>query len=310
MEENQSQIVKLNVGGKLFLTSSQTLTMYSHTFFSSLLSGRFSSTKDEQGAYFIDRNGEIFGVILDFMRTGEFLVPQNIDIRMVEREARYYGLDDLVSQILILQMPQEPEITNTYIIRYDGYYLLKRKTGSKAAIAFRKLNNSFIYSSGETAAETLEVFLTCKKLSRVWRNCPTITDTYAKMVTKTIRRGRFTTEQDLLPAPLQEGEVSNEVQQTQNQTQTQSQTQSTLQTSIQPEPVSSGEKKGVPKMKPLSIGLLIGTTYSVPGIFIGDSFYLLIQLDQRYPVDGFWDTEVSGWEKFDFVPWYESPDIE
>ncbi|XP_061576080.1 uncharacterized protein LOC133442142 isoform X2 [Cololabis saira] len=43
-------ITHLNVGGKRFSTSRQTLTWVPDSFFSSLLSGRISTLKDETGA--------------------------------------------------------------------------------------------------------------------------------------------------------------------------------------------------------------------------------------------------------------------
>lgn len=77
----ESKVVKLNVGGvsclgfvvhllrlcgwviffvtympqETFATSPTTLVSCGETFFSSLLSGRHESEKDENGAYFIDR---------------------------------------------------------------------------------------------------------------------------------------------------------------------------------------------------------------------------------------------------------------
>lgn len=45
-----AEVIHLNVGGKRFSTSRQTLTWIPDSFFSSLLSGRISTLKDETGA--------------------------------------------------------------------------------------------------------------------------------------------------------------------------------------------------------------------------------------------------------------------
>jgi hypothetical protein len=66
-------IVKLNVGGTLFVTAHSTLTWPgSDCFFSILLRGdRPSARDDETGAYFIDRDPKLFAVILNYLRTRE-----------------------------------------------------------------------------------------------------------------------------------------------------------------------------------------------------------------------------------------------
>eukprot|EP01127_Copromyxa_protea_P022134 TRINITY_DN7820_c0_g1_i1.p1 TRINITY_DN7820_c0_g1~~TRINITY_DN7820_c0_g1_i1.p1 ORF type:complete len:186 (-),score=35.91 TRINITY_DN7820_c0_g1_i1:101-658(-) len=58
--------VKLNIGGILFQTSKGSLLKY-QSFFSILLSGRYETHKDENGAILIDRDG----VILNFLRDGQ-----------------------------------------------------------------------------------------------------------------------------------------------------------------------------------------------------------------------------------------------
>ncbi|PNI95193.1 SHKBP1 isoform 2 [Pan troglodytes] len=65
------EVIHLNVGGKRFSTSRQTLTWIPDSFFSSLLSGRISTLKDETGAIFIDRDPTVFAPILNFLRTKE-----------------------------------------------------------------------------------------------------------------------------------------------------------------------------------------------------------------------------------------------
>jgi hypothetical protein len=53
--------VKLDVGGKLFVTSLTTLCSKPDSMLASMFSGRFALEKDTDGSYFIDRNGEYFG---------------------------------------------------------------------------------------------------------------------------------------------------------------------------------------------------------------------------------------------------------
>jgi len=98
-DESKSEIVKLNIGGFRYTTSKATLTQ-SSSFFSALVEGKLSSTKDDNGAYFIDRDGQYFGPILEFLRTGDLVIPPSMEARSVLREASFYCVkleDDYVS---------------------------------------------------------------------------------------------------------------------------------------------------------------------------------------------------------------------
>ena len=65
-EENQ--FIQINVGGKIFSTTTNTLKEYS-MYFQGLLSGNFNGgIKDKDGNIFIDRSPEQFEKILKLMR--------------------------------------------------------------------------------------------------------------------------------------------------------------------------------------------------------------------------------------------------
>ncbi|KAH3732132.1 mitogen-activated protein kinase kinase kinase [Pelomyxa schiedti] len=124
-------LVKLNIGGRLFTTTKSTLLQRGanggSSFFDPLLLGKLPSTRDETGAYFVDRNGDYFALILDFLRTGKLRVPDGVDFRAVVEEAQFYqialpaelsgGLHDFFSflvqwgpRITVLNRPLDPEI--------------------------------------------------------------------------------------------------------------------------------------------------------------------------------------------------------
>ena len=96
--EEKTDIIQLNVGGRRFTTSKQTLTWIPDSFFASLLSGRIPSIRDEVGAIFIDRDPDLFQVILHFMRTKE-VNPKNESVRNLRTEAEFYGLQPLVIRL-------------------------------------------------------------------------------------------------------------------------------------------------------------------------------------------------------------------
>lgn len=89
-------IIKLNVGGFRFETTKETLTQMSDSYFTALLSGRIPSSRDSDGWYFIDRDGQYFAPILTFLRTGEVIIPPSMTKADLLREAKFFLVDSLV----------------------------------------------------------------------------------------------------------------------------------------------------------------------------------------------------------------------
>jgi hypothetical protein len=79
--------VKLNVGGRHFETTVGTLTRGgAQNFFSALL----QHAERSEEALFIDRDGETFGPLLNFLRTGELIIPPGVSETSLRLEADYY----------------------------------------------------------------------------------------------------------------------------------------------------------------------------------------------------------------------------
>ncbi|GAB4832699.1 hypothetical protein Ancab_006716 [Ancistrocladus abbreviatus] len=94
----QKDRIKFNVGGRIFETTSTTLANAGRdSFLGAMLDGNWNLNTDyTSGEYFIDRNPDCFAVLLDFLRTGELFIPQNIPEKLLYREAQFYGLADHV----------------------------------------------------------------------------------------------------------------------------------------------------------------------------------------------------------------------
>ncbi|KAM6959297.1 SH3KBP1-binding protein 1 [Aplochiton taeniatus] len=117
MSTRTGDIIHLNVGGKRFSSSKQTLTWVPDSFFSSLLSGRISTLKDETGAIFIDRDPSLFTPILNFLRTKE-LHPRSVNVHMLMHEAEFYGITPLVRK---LQLCDELDRSSCGSVLFNGY---------------------------------------------------------------------------------------------------------------------------------------------------------------------------------------------
>ena len=94
----QTNKIRLDVGGRKFTTSLQTLTSVPDTYLASLFSGRFELTHDAEGEYFIDRDGKHFDHVLNFLRDSKsFKLSSDLTEGQKEAlvvEVKFYGLLD------------------------------------------------------------------------------------------------------------------------------------------------------------------------------------------------------------------------
>lgn len=118
-----SKWIKLNVGGKVFLTTIWTLVSKEPD---SMLARMFSqdgamqpSDQDEQGAYLIDRSPHYFEPIINYLRHGQLIVDQNVSLEGVLEEAKFFGLEALVGQLEPQIMQQNQSMDNVPLTRRD-----------------------------------------------------------------------------------------------------------------------------------------------------------------------------------------------
>ena len=101
--------IKLDVGGHQYTTSTLTLTKDQNSMFAAMFSGRHSLKREEDGSFFIDRDGTHFRFILNYLRDDGFRensLPENKSVLTeLHTEAQYYQLNGLV--LLLEQMLQK-----------------------------------------------------------------------------------------------------------------------------------------------------------------------------------------------------------
>jgi hypothetical protein len=107
-KEAQEGHVVLNIGGYRYETSVQTLRRVPHTFFDAYFSGRYAQDVCNDGSIFVDRDGEHFGHVLEYMRDGVVSVaapgehPSIPLLRILKREFGFYSIE------LYAEAPAEP----------------------------------------------------------------------------------------------------------------------------------------------------------------------------------------------------------
>lgn len=95
-------IVKLNVGGRVFLTDKETL---SEGMLGALIKHQ-NPAQQIDGHYFIDRDPDTFRWILNFLRGSKVLPPKHsTDIQLIREEAEYFALDQLAARIQHMSCP-------------------------------------------------------------------------------------------------------------------------------------------------------------------------------------------------------------
>ncbi|KAJ8027104.1 BTB/POZ domain-containing protein KCTD8 [Holothuria leucospilota] len=103
MPSIQQGYINLNVGGTFFTTSRDTLTRYPGSTLHSMFSKDGISTvpKDDLGRFIIDRDGSVFGFILNFLRSGSLNLPTDFTAHeQLIDEADYFQLPDMKKLII------------------------------------------------------------------------------------------------------------------------------------------------------------------------------------------------------------------
>ncbi|XP_022154530.1 FH protein interacting protein FIP2 isoform X2 [Momordica charantia] len=117
-----SSLVRLNIGGKKFRTTLDTLTQREpDSMLAAMFSGRHTLCQDpEEGSVFVDRDGKHFRHILNWLRDG--IVPTLSDSEIAEllREAEYYQLLGLIDGINdVISKKKEDEELESELKRVD-----------------------------------------------------------------------------------------------------------------------------------------------------------------------------------------------
>lgn len=113
-------IIKFNCSGQIFEISKDSIMKLPN----SMLAARITSKMDEtvtvrSGSYFLDRDPEIFTLILDYYRYGELYIPYNIPYAKVIADVLFYGLDIDDKDISVQNMNEKWKNNNSVILKIE-----------------------------------------------------------------------------------------------------------------------------------------------------------------------------------------------
>uniref|UniRef100_A0A670Z987 Potassium channel tetramerization domain containing 11 n=1 Tax=Pseudonaja textilis TaxID=8673 RepID=A0A670Z987_PSETE len=93
-------LVTLNVGGKVYSTTLETLTRFPDSMLGAMFRGCQPALLDSCGNYFIDRDGKTFRHILNFLRFGRLDLPEGYaELSLLRAEADFYQIRPLLEEL-------------------------------------------------------------------------------------------------------------------------------------------------------------------------------------------------------------------
>lgn len=127
---NGADILRLNVGGQIYTTTRATLCKYPESMLGAMFKGDIPAWKDQHGCYFIDRDGNIFKYVLNFLRSSRLSLPKDFkDYDLLVSEADFYQIQPLIEAVYAAR---EEELNLTE----DTHYLevIEVRSGSTATM--------------------------------------------------------------------------------------------------------------------------------------------------------------------------------
>ena len=118
MYSNNSCIVSLNVGGQIFTTTITTLVEQSpNSMLAAMFSGRHPICRDSNGNAFIDRDGDVFAHVINFLRTHKVFVAEDDVVlrRKIRTEAKYFQIREL-QELLAIPIKINSQLLSKFMV--------------------------------------------------------------------------------------------------------------------------------------------------------------------------------------------------
>lgn len=136
----KDDIVDLNVGGTCYTTKRQLLTKHPNSLLGEWFKAPETSSlaKDRNGRYFIDRDGQLFRYILDYLRNDQLILP----VRFAERqrllcEAQHYKLRQLAEELTPATSALHAMAKRSMSIDREGLSISNNGTGGYITVGYQ-----------------------------------------------------------------------------------------------------------------------------------------------------------------------------
>ncbi|CAF3752582.1 unnamed protein product [Rotaria socialis] len=97
-----NDIITFNIGGHIYSTRRSTINenLDSQSYLSLIVKNQTKIQLDNNGHYFIDRDGKYFCYILNYFREKKLILPENFnELKQLFSEAKFYQIDGLINEI-------------------------------------------------------------------------------------------------------------------------------------------------------------------------------------------------------------------
>ncbi|XP_072514799.1 BTB/POZ domain-containing protein KCTD9b isoform X2 [Salminus brasiliensis] len=124
----------LNVGGRCFTTTRSTLLKEPESMLAHMFGDKdvWGNKQDGRGAYLIDRSPDYFEPILNYLRHGQLITNDGINLLGVLEEARFFGIERLAEQLEVVIRNSQPADDHSPISRKEFVrFLLATSTKSE-----------------------------------------------------------------------------------------------------------------------------------------------------------------------------------
>lgn len=92
--DDENEIVQLDVGGIKYEIARDTLARCEGSLLARLISHDLKEgSPGDNKPVFIDRDGRLFGYVLDYLQTNKVFLPRSVSLIALEKEFKYYGID-------------------------------------------------------------------------------------------------------------------------------------------------------------------------------------------------------------------------
>ncbi|XP_076457471.1 BTB/POZ domain-containing protein KCTD4-like [Babylonia areolata] len=98
--DNNKEVLRLNVGGSFYTTTRSTFLRHPASLLARIATGHVHVPRDDRNFLVIDRDGNVFRHILNYLRTDRLLLPDGFrEVALLREEALYYELPGLVADL-------------------------------------------------------------------------------------------------------------------------------------------------------------------------------------------------------------------
>eukprot|EP01083_Nonionella_stella_P152509 488982_1 len=126
---NDGEPITLNVGGIKYQTALSTLLRFEDSILCKMFEGKFSLKPSKDGTYFIDRDGETFKYILNYLRTGQLMIPETNKkyiLSQLRIEADFYQISSLNPLLIMSSILSTEQVKHTQAMINDEYHIQQR----------------------------------------------------------------------------------------------------------------------------------------------------------------------------------------